>query len=396
MERFEVPAPGDVLYYTDGFISNLQTLSIVTVLYDRVFTYYLDPNYYATEVEEGFEKLKKMGFTLHKKNLLTGEEVEEDTWVKVHKQTASTHLKKSILQFWQDNSLLRDEGVLLPIGMQLTPKDWTNPKEFLESEIGMQFFRSEDWARLNGLVPPGKSYIDVGFFHVHRLVQASTGLHFALTNGMVPFADHPMLASMASALVKSDLSNIAYFEQSAASLLSHQAICHLVPDFGRLKPEEILEIRNKTKDERGLFTHAMERLAYSVPLDADIIDVQYEIKKIVQTELEPALLDLQNNIRAQKKELFRKLCLEFAAGATGIPVLVQQLSATPKSVLLGAMGLVVKGLIDIHNYRAKIDENRNKASFYGLGFILDLENITNKKPIKEASPCGILPQFYND
>jgi len=74
MERYEIPAP---VYYTDGFISNLQTLSIVTVLHDRVFTYYLDPNYYATEVEEGFEKLKNMGFTLHKKNLLTGEEVEE-------------------------------------------------------------------------------------------------------------------------------------------------------------------------------------------------------------------------------------------------------------------------------------------------------------------------------
>jgi len=164
----------------------------------------------------------------------------------------------------------------------------------------------------------------------------------------------------------------------------------------KLKPEDILEIRNKTKDERGLFTHAMERLAYSVPLDADIIDVQYEIKKIIQTELEPALLDLQNNIRAQKKELFRKLCLEFAAGVTGIPVLMQHLSAAPESALLGAMGLVVKGLIDIHNYQAKIDENRNKASFHGLGFILDLANMTNKKTIKEPLPCGILPQFYSN
>jgi hypothetical protein len=394
MERFESPRKGDILYYTDGFISNPRTLSIVTILYDRVFTYYLDPNYYATKIEEGFEKLKGMGIALHKKNLQTSEVTEEDTWAMFHQQTASTHLKKSVLQFWQDNSLLRSEGVLLPIGRQIKPKDRTSPEDFLESEIGMNFFRASDWARSQWLVPPGKSYFDVGFFHIHRLTQASTGLHFALTLGMIPFADHPVLASIASSLVCDAIPRESQIQPLAAAMLANQTICHLVPNFGCLQPEEILEVRHKTKDERGIFTNSMDRLAFSVPLDTNMDDIRYEVNKIVRTDLEPALIDLQNNIKAQKKELFRKLALEITAEAAGIPVLMQQLSTSPETTFLASMGFAIKGLVDIHNYQSKIEEERRKTSSFGLGFVLDLMNKAGKISQNDYLPCGILPRYY--
>ncbi|MEQ8199789.1 MAG: hypothetical protein ABRQ24_00035 [Syntrophomonadaceae bacterium] len=395
MSNIEIPKKGDCLYYTDGFISNPRTLSILTVLYDRVCTYFVPPDYYADDIEDAVEKLKKNNFSLTKKDRFTGSEVKLDESAHFHEQPASKHLIMSMEKFWKDNRLLRDSEVLIPIGRRIEPKEWTGPKSFLESEVGMNFYRSVDWAKAEGIIPPGKSYLDVGFFHLHRLLQSSTGLQFALTNGMVPFADHPVLASISSGLIKKDLPEIARIEQSIAAMLAQQTVCSMVPDLGRLTPEEIMEVRYKTRDERGPFTQAMVRLAYSVPPDCDFDDMQFELNKIIQTEIEPALLDLKNNIKAQKKELFRKISLEVAGGLAGIPLLVQQINASWESGLAAALGLTIKGLVDVHQYQSKVEENRARSTAYGLGFVLDLNKTSGKKDVWEVLPRGILPEFYS-
>lgn len=62
--RYENPQPGDVVYFTDGFISDRRILITLCVLFERVFTFCLSPDYYAKTLDNGLAMMKKRGFTL--------------------------------------------------------------------------------------------------------------------------------------------------------------------------------------------------------------------------------------------------------------------------------------------------------------------------------------------
>ena len=97
---------GAVLCYTDGFITNPKTSTILSILFDQLYTYYIDTDYFGIDTEYALAILKERDYKLFKINKRTGKIFEEDMWSEFHNETSAIHIDNSLVLFLTENEYL--------------------------------------------------------------------------------------------------------------------------------------------------------------------------------------------------------------------------------------------------------------------------------------------------
>jgi len=224
--------------------------------------------------------------------------------------------------------------------------------------------------------------------------QACGGLWFANRHSLLPIADNSELASLASGMQKyadTDKFLSPSMSQKASMIAIQTAMC-LLPNLRISEPEDILEVRQRLRDERNEFSQAMTRLSYEIPDDAQLDDVQHHITKIISTEVKPALDTIKVRLQNQKDKLFRSICTDIIAAEAGVPLVTQCISM--QTGIVTGLTMLAKGLIDFHEYQSNKNMIIKDPSGYGLNFIIELDKLSKSKSIKQTGSFGILPEVY--
>lgn len=345
------------LYYTDGVISDNGTLTKLCLLFDKVCTFYLSPRYFLEPLEKRWESEKDLAFFAKspcERSLITSE-----------------HLI-AFNRFSEENKLLIDSGILMPIVVNQTPPDWEgleeNEKRLMRNGAGISFGL---WGQSVGIVPAEKIFVDSPWFSLYRWQSIAGGLHFALHTGMIPISDNRLLSSLAiSTVTRFGPSKPLPTPEEIAAQVGFQSMSLLLPDFPSLRNEEILEVREGLRQELSLFRGEMERLIGSIDKDS-----YKDIESIVLERIKPRVDDMRLKIKSLKGELFRKIAGVFFVGGAAT-TLLSHFIAMPFSAQMVAVGsLAGKVLTDIHDYLSKREELEKTSGNQGLVLLLKLEKL---------------------
>ena len=345
------------LYYTNGLISNNTTLTKLCLLFEKVCTFYLSPGYFLEPLEKRWESEKETPFFAKspcEKSLITSE-----------------HLI-AFKQFTEQNKQLVDSDVLAPIVVNQTPPDWEsleeNERRLMRDGGGISFGL---WGQSVGIVPAQKIFVDSPWFSLHRWQSIAGGLHFALHTGMIPISDNRLLSGLAiDTVTRFGPSKPLPTPEEIAAQVAFQSMSLLLPDFPSLSNEEILDVRERLREELSLFRTEMERLIGSTDLDS-----YKDIESIVLVRIKPRLDDMKLKIKSFKGELFRKIAGVFFVGGTAATLLSHFITMPFSAQMAAAASLAGKVLIDIHETRSKREELEETSGNKGLVLLLKLEKL---------------------
>jgi len=351
----------DTFYYTDAFISDKRTLSLLSILSDSVYLYYLSPNYFLKPLEERWNTEKQQPF-------FQKAPIESTLFTPIY------HTRH--LDFIKENRELVNAGVIRPILIRETPSDWENLQRFeqkmMENHSGLKIGL---WGMKLGLLPEddGKIYVDTPYYSLYRWQSFSGALYFAIKSNITPISDNPILSSIACETVTkfSDI-NVKYNPKDLSMLLGFKVLSSLLPNFGAIQPEQILEIREDMRDELMSFRYEMNQITINTDID------QNNMEKIIDFKIKPRISDIKSKIKSSKKALYRDIIADMLAAGTGTTILVQFANLPKYAQVAFGIGLVGKMLIDYFGYTDSKKEIRTSSENSGLVLLLDLE----KKYIK--------------
>jgi len=189
--------------------------------------------------------------------------------------------------------------------------------------------------------------------------------------------DTPIPISVLSAL---DVNRAAKIQASA---LAVQSLDLTMPAFATLESYDILEAREKLKDQLSPFRSAMFALAPKVrsgiSLDAPITEVYSEAKYVVETDVIPRLEDLKRRLKLENGAFWRKLIYKIGGQLPGIALKwisgAGVLSAVESAKLTGG---VAAQAVDNEQLVAQLLSNG------GLGYLVNCQRYLrrNQSPIE--------------
>lgn len=345
----------ECLYYTDGIITNKKILSILCLLFDKVQTFYLLPNYFLNPLEERWQKQKDESFFSKspcEKNLLT--RIYHDNYNK----------------FLRENKELIQSDVLHPLVINQTPPDWesfeANEKKLMEKGSGIAMGL---WGQSVGIVPEDKIYVDAPWFSLYRWQGLSGALHLSIQTGQIPISDNYALSSLGIETVNR-LSNLDHqpTREEIASHIAFKSLSLLLPNLPELSSEEILELRYKLVDELGYFRVEMSKIAK----ETDINEYN-KLNSLVKEKIKPRIDDLKLKIESLNSELFRRIAKVFFIGSSATTLVSHFINLPLPAQIAAVASFAGKIAIDIHEHLSKRDEIKNESKNRGLVFLLELE-----------------------
>jgi hypothetical protein len=236
-------------------------------------------------------------------------------------------------------------------------------EEFLLDEIEGDFSPGHFWGT------------DEEFRKYHDLNVAGMALICSENEGAVPAthrADTPIPISVLSSLDVNRAANIQ------ATALAIQSLELTLPEFATLNSYEILEAREKLKDQLQPFRSAMFSLAPKVragiAANASIPEVFKEAKYIVETDVIPRLDELKNRLKLEKSSFWRKLVYKISGQLPGIALKwisgAQAIAAIDSAKLLGG---IAGQAVDNERLASQLLSNG------GLGYLIQCQEIVTKK-----------------
>lgn len=345
----------ECLYYTDGIISNRETLTKLCILFDKVRTFFLSPDYFLKPLEERWKTEKNIPF-------FSKSPSEKDLLSRIYVE--------SYKRFIDGNDELINANILQPLFIKQNPPDWenfeTNEKKLMKNGSGIAI---GIWGQNVGIVPQEKIYIDSPWFSLYRWQSISGALHFAIQTGHIPISDNPKLSKLACDTV-SRYSDLCYkpTPEEIASHIAFRSIALLIPNFPPLKSEEILNVREKLYNELQDFRNEM--LQISKEVDEQLYT---KIDSIVRDKVFPRLDDLKLKIKSSNDKLFCKIASYFFVGSGATALLTHFLSLPLPAKIISLASFAGKILLDIHKYKSEKYTIKNESINRGLVFLFDLE-----------------------
>jgi len=348
----------EVLYYTDGIISSKRTLTRLCLLFDKVYTFWLSPDYYFEPLEDRWKEQKKQPFF-------------SKAPVNV-KLATRTHVD-AYDYFIESNEDLIQEKVLAPIVVNQTPSDWEG-LDNAESKL-MNDGSAINFGRFGlslGLIPDEQNtiYVDSPLYSLYRWQSIAGGLHLAIGSGLMPISDNDALTNLACETVSrfSDMKHIPTIEE-IQNMIAFASLSLVVPDLSELEPDEILEARLHLGPQLNDFRREIrlvsrELLAFN-SIDSNVIGPH------VGDMVQPRIDDLVNRIGSLRGNLWSKIAQSAIFGGPSAP-LVCQIFGTP-GLITWVSSALIKTAFDVLQYRRdKRDlllEPRNR----GLVYLLDIQ-----------------------
>lgn len=344
-------------YYTDAFISDRRTISLLSILSDSVYLYYLSPGYLLKHLEERWSAEKELPF-------FKKAPVETALITRIHYEKH--------LQFMTENRELVDAGVISPILVAAAPPDWESfeqyERQMWDDYKGLAFGL---WGTNVGLIPQDENivYVDAPHFAVYRWQSLSGALYFAMKANITPISDDSMLSAIACETVArfSPLSAVEYTSGDLSKLLGFKVLSSALPNFGELQAEQILELRDYLCDELEAFRYEMHQIAIESKADLTSLD------DIVKWNIQPKLDDIRLKMASSERAFLRNLVKTLLATSTSATLLTQFVTLPIHAQIAMGVGLIVKTLIDYSEFRDSKEEILSNPENRGLVLLLQLE-----------------------
>lgn len=161
-----------------------------------------------------------------------------------------------------------------------------------------------------------------------------------------------------------------------ATLLAMKSIEMMLPQVRAVRPEEILEAREKLREQLPPFWSAMFKTSVELKKIISNAKDHYEVEKeavdLVDRTIRPAVIDLVTKLEKERKDWFYKI---LAPVRSGLRLLVGNPLLTQQQLLTNALVLTSDACVSIAENLRSIDSLKREA---GLSYLLDLSDIVRK------------------
>lgn len=197
---------------------------------------------------------------------------------------------------------------------------------------------------------------------------APTALKLSQTNNYILLSDSSTLPIPAFSREDINVANLT-------SILAEECIIIALPTCIDMEPEELLEAREKLNDQLVPFRMTMQKLSShlkkSVENMDDIKEIKSEAKFIAESEVEPALYELQRRIDIEKDKFWIRI---FGKIFNWIPLVANSFMAPSPDNIYKTFSKVYGDAGDIIDGAHKV----NIAREPGISFLLKIKEITSK------------------
>lgn len=316
--------------------------------------------------------------------------------------------------FYNQTEILRREGILNFLSPQVNVRerffdvvqDDLSDKEFVDAVSRMRLpfmylggsklpqdhssimeaYRSSEFsAAARGLLSSdwrfGTSYL-FGLFKLPPVLGMSILLNHALLccakYDLTPMTDktdyeHLFLRKLHRSLGRPISQDYSRAKRIASGLMALQVLHRAVPLLQLADYEDVLECRHRLEDELERFRSAMDRFVASVHLAGSPLDLHGETEKVIDTQIIPAISDMENKLRVSKGKFFQRLIRGAKVGV--VPIVATALVGVPIPYLLAISAGVVT-LEAVLETKSEQDEIRGQTN--GLSFVLDVRRIASR------------------
>jgi hypothetical protein len=201
-----------------------------------------------------------------------------------------------------------------------------------------------------------------------KLQITAMSLNDCIQNGSVPLtdiADSPVPVSM---LEKIDLKR---FAQLQASALAIQSLKIALPPFKEISDEEILEARDKLKEQLVSLRIAMLTLApsirHGIENNVTLSNIHKEARYVVDTRINPSLQELRKKLELEKGRFWRRLILQ---GSNIVPTfLLNWITGNAITAALKAANSSKDFALSLIQREETIETFKNQG---GIGYLLEI------------------------
>lgn len=199
-----------------------------------------------------------------------------------------------------------------------------------------------------------------------QLQITSMALNTCANTGAVPITDNSGWLVPALFTKKIDILRFAHFQAAALAVKSLEIA---IPPIAEIPDSDILKARNELSEQLVPFRRSMLTLAPivrdGIESGASLADIYKEANYIVETNVAPALHELQNRLLKEKGRFWRKLILK---GSKVIPKFI--LNWTTKGALLAT----INSLGDVKDLALEVIDRETLLTSLktqgGLGYLL--------------------------
>jgi hypothetical protein len=167
---------------------------------------------------------------------------------------------------------------------------------------------------------------------------------------------------------KEALAHYADRQGIAASSLALRTLKNHVPNIEAASYDDILEFRDKLRDDLAEFRGAMRSLSWAIDLNDRLDRLDQQIQKVVEADVEPRIAALKKKLATSKDRFVHRLVRNVKTGT--VPLVATLWAGLPVPYLLAISAGVVtlEALLE-----TKIDIDQAKNDVNGLSFLLECE-----------------------
>lgn len=335
------------IYIDDSIILNDISLTKSCILFDNVMINYINPNLYINTIYKDFdfERLKNIqqnGIKLDFGKCFYG------------------HVENyNFINFVNLNKELVEEGILTPHVFHNIPK----LSQKSDKEILLELLKDNNEQILNlvqylELKREKDTFcIDEPFLYILKLININSSFLEAIINKKIVISEKRNILNYAVKCSK-DVKKVKVFNSenfriqdydikdteinSSIDSLILDTFDILVPNFPRLKPDEILEVRYKLKNELGAYRSLIKDLSKQYSNNRELNN-----SEIIQREFTNKINDINLKLKSEKSKLFRNIITYATAFPTASGILS---GGNIKSIVASCFGSMVKIACDVNEY----------------------------------------------
>ena len=335
------------IYIDDSIILDDISLTKSCILFDNVMVNYINPNLYINTIykEFDFDRIKNIEQNGIKLNFEKGFYGQVENY--------------NFINFINLNRELVKEGILTPNVFHSIPK--LSQKSDKEILLGLLNDNNEQILNLVEHLELKREKnifcIDEPFLYILKLININSSFLEAIINKKIVISEKRNIINYAvecsKGTKKVKVFNSEDFKiqdyiikdtdiNSSIDSLIVDTFNILVPNFPSLKPDEILEVRYKLKNELCAYRALIKDLSHKYSNNRELNN-----SEIIQREFANKINDINLKLKSEKSKLFRNIITYATAFPTASGILS---GGNIKSIVASCFGSMVKIACDVNEY----------------------------------------------
>ena|GEM_PF-5613477 len=360
------------IYIDDSIILDDTSLTKACILFDNIMINYINPNLYIHTIYKDFDfdrikNIKQNGIKLNFEKGFYGQ-VENYNFI----------------NFINLNKELVEEGILTPRVFNNIPKlSQKSDKEILLDLLNDNHEQILNLVEHLELKREKNIFcVDEPFLYILKLININSSFLDAIINKKIVISEKRNIINYAVECSK-DAKKVKVFNSedfriqdydikdtdinSSIDSLILDTFNILVPNFPSLKPDEILEVRYKLKDELGAYRALIKDLSKQYSNNRELNN-----SEIIQREFTNKINDINLKLKSEKSKLFRNIVTYATAFPTASGILT---GGNLKSIIASCFASMVKIACDANEYYDNKRTTMNASTALPYVFLIKARKI---------------------